>query len=96
MDQARQAGITIPIIPGIKPLRKMSQLTVIPKTFKVDLPKELTDEALLCKTDEDIKRLGVAWCVKQCRELMASGVPSLHFYALGAVDSVKEIASQIY
>ena len=96
VKQARQAGITIPIIPGIKPLRKMSQLTVIPKTFKVDLPKELTDEALQCKTDEDIKQLGIEWCVKQCRELMASGVPSLHFYALGAVDSVKEIASQIY
>ena len=96
LEKARQAGITMPIIPGIKPLSKMSQLTVIPKTFKVDLPQELADEALRCQTDEDVKRLGITWGIRQCKELMAHGVLSLHFYALGATESVKEIAKGIY
>ena len=96
LEKARQAGITMPIIPGIKPLSKMSQLTVIPKTFKVDLPLELADEALRCQTDEDVKRLGITWGIRQCKELMAQGVLSLHFYALGATESVKEIAKGIY
>ena len=96
VERAKEAGVTIPIIPGIKPLSRKSQLTVIPKTFKVDLPTELTNEALRCQTDEEVKRLGIAWGIKQCRELMKAGVPSLHFYALGAADSVREIARGIY
>ena len=96
VEKAREAGVTIPIIPGIKPLRKLSQLTVIPKTFKVDLPEELANEALRCQTDEDVKQLGIEWGVKQCKELMDAHVPSLHFYALGAADSVREIAKRIY
>ena len=96
VEKAREAGVTIPIIPGIKPLRKLSQLMVIPKTFKVDLPEELANEALRCQTDEDVKHLGIEWGVKQCKELMDAQVPSLHFYALGAADSVREIAKRIY
>ena len=96
VERAKGAGVTIPIIPGIKPLSRKSQLTVIPKTFKVDLPKELTDEILRCQNDEEVKRLGIDWGIRQCKELMQAGVPSLHFYALGAADSVKEIAKGIY
>lgn len=96
VDRARQAGITIPIIPGIKPFRKLSQLSVIPKTFKVDLPEELTHEALKCKNDDEARQVGIEWCVKQCRELMDHGVPSLHFYTVGATDSIREVAKQIY
>ncbi len=96
VERAKGAGVTIPIIPGIKPLSKKSQLTVIPKTFKVDLPKELTDEILRCQDDEEVKHLGINWGIRQCKELIQAGVPSLHFYALGAADSVKEIAMGIY
>ena len=96
VERAKGAGVTIPIIPGIKPLSKKSQLTVIPKTFKVDLPKELTDEILRCQNDDEVKCLGIAWGIRQCKELIQAGVPSLHFYALGAADSVKEIAMGIY
>ncbi|MDO4164646.1 MAG: methylenetetrahydrofolate reductase [NAD(P)H] [Bacteroides sp.] len=96
VDRARQAGITIPIIPGIKPFRKLSQLSVIPKTFKVDLPEELTHEALKCKNDDEASQVGIEWCVKQCRELIAHGVPSLHFYTVGATASIREVAKQIY
>ena len=79
VDEARKAGIKVPIIPGIKPLTKLSQLTVIPKTFRCDLPEELVKEATKCKTDDDMRELGVEWGVAQCKELMAHGVPSIHF-----------------
>ena len=96
VERAKGAGVTIPIIPGIKPLSKKIQLTVIPKTFKVDLPKELTDEILRCQNDDEVKCLGIDWSIRQCKELIQAGVPSLHFYALGVADSVKEIAMGIY
>lgn len=96
VEMARQQGITIPIIPGIKPLSKLSQLSAVPKTFHCDLPYELSSEAARCKTDDEVRRLGVEWAVGQCRELMAAGVPSLHFYTVSAVESIREIARQIY
>ena len=96
VEKAREAGITIPIIPGIKPLRKLSHLTMVPKTFKVDIPQELAQEALKCQTDEAIEALGVEWCINQCRELMAYGVPSIHFYSVGAVESIRQVAKVIY
>lgn len=96
VERARQQGITIPIIPGIKPFTKLSQLSMVPKTFKVDLPEPLATEAAKCKTDEEAARLGIEWCVEQCKELMAHGVPSIHFYTVSAVNSIKEVAKQIY
>ena len=96
VKKVREAGINIPIIPGIKPLRKKSQLTVIPKTFKVDIPDELVQEALKCETDEATEALGTEWCIHQCKELIAHGVPSIHFYSVGAVDSIKQVAKAIY
>ena len=96
VEQARAAGITCPIIPGIKPMKKLSQLSVIPKTFKVDIPEELAHEVQKCTTDEQVRQVGIEWCILQCRELMAHGVPSIHFYSIGAADSIREVARQIY
>ena len=96
VERARREGITIPIIPGIKPFKKLSQLSMIPKTFKVDLPEELTHELLKCTNDDEARHVGIEWCVKQCRELIDHGVPSLHFYSIGAADSIREVARQIY
>jgi methylenetetrahydrofolate reductase (NADPH) len=96
VEKARKAGIQVPIIPGIKPLTKLSQLTVVPKTFHCDLPEELAREAVKCKTDEEVKNLGIEWGVAQCKELMAHQVPSIHFYTVSAVDSIAEIARRIY
>ena len=96
VEQAKAAGINVPIIPGIKPFKKLSQLSMIPKTFKVDLPEELVKEALKCKTDAEAEQVGIEWCVAQCKELMSHGVPSIHFYSIGAVDSIKEVAKIIY
>jgi methylenetetrahydrofolate reductase (NADPH) len=96
VDRVRKEGIDIPIIPGIKPFRKQSQLTIIPKTFKVDIPQELALEALKCKTDEEASALGIEWCINQCQELIKHGVPSIHFYTVGAVESIKQVAKAIY
>ena len=96
VEKVRAAGINIPIIPGIKPFRKQSQLSVIPKTFKVDIPQELALEALKCTTEQETERLGIEWCIQQCKELIEYGVPSIHFYSVGAIDSIKEVAKVIY
>ena len=75
VEQARAQGITLPIIPGIKPFARLSQFTVVPKTFHCDLPEALAHEVLKCKTDEDAKQLGIAWGVEQCKELYAAVFP---------------------
>ncbi len=95
VEQARKAGVTIPIIPGIKPLAKLSQLTVVPKTFHVDLPEDLAREVVKCKTDEDAKLLGIEWATEQCRQLYDSGVNNIHFYTVSAVDSVVEVTNRL-
>lgn len=96
LSQAREAGVTIPIIPGLKPLTKLSQLSTVPKTFRCDLPFALSEELRRCKTDDEVKQVGIEWGVAQCRDLIAHGIPSLHFYTLSAVDSIRQIAGQIY
>ena len=94
--QAHALGITIPIVPGIKPLTKLNQISVIPKTFHCDLPESLHQEVLRCHTDEEVRQVGIEWATAQCRELLRQGVPNLHFYSMGAVDSICEIAKRIY
>ncbi len=96
VERARREGVEVPIIPAIKPLAKLSQLSNVPRTFHCDLPEELAREAVKCTTDEQVKQLGIEWGVAQCRELMAHGVPSIHFYTVSAVDSIAEIARRIY
>ena len=95
VEKARQRGITIPIIPGIKPMAKLSQLTVVPKTFHCDIPEALAKEIVKCKTDEQARRLGIEWTTQQCQELYEHGVKNIHFYTVSAVDSVVEVAKRL-
>ena len=95
VEAARAAGITIPIVPGLKPFAKLSQLTVVPRTFHCDLPQELASEVVKCKTDDDAKALGVEWTTEQCRQLYDAGVGNIHFYTVSAVESVKEVARRL-
>lgn len=96
VDDCRRAGITVPIIPGIKPVVKLDQLTVLPKIFACDIPEAFAAELRKCSSDAEAAEVGVEWCVAQCRDLMAHGVPGLHFYTLLASESVRRIAKQIY
>ena len=95
VEKARSMGITIPIIPGIKPLAKLSQLTVVPRTFHCDIPEPLAKEIVKCKTDEDARLLGIEWTTQQCRELYEHGINDIHFYTVSAVDSVVEIVKRL-
>ena len=96
VEKCRSAGITIPIIPGLKPLSTISQLTVLPSIFHIDVPCDLVKEAQLCKTNEEVRQVGVEWCIEQSRELKKRGVPCLHYYTMGKSDNVVKIAREIF
>ena len=95
VERARSIGITIPIVPGIKPFAKLSQLTMVPKTFHCDIPEELASLAKECKTDEEARRLGIEWATQQVKELYAHGFNNVHFYTVSAVKSVHEVVSRL-
>jgi len=79
----RDRGITIPVIPGLKPITTKKQLSMLPKVFHVDLPTDLSNAILQCKTDADVEQVGTEWLIQQSRELKKAGVPVLHYYTLG-------------
>jgi len=83
VKRCRDLGITIPIIPGLKPITTKKQLTVIPRTFYVDIPNELANEIMKCKNDEEVAAIGTEWLIQQSKELKKFGVPVLHYYTLG-------------
>ena len=96
VDCCRRNGINVPIVPGIKPLINMRQLTLLPQVFKVDLPEEFVHELLKCRTDAEAKQVGVEWCAHQSRDLFANGVKSIHFYSHNAVESVKKVLEKVF
>ncbi|MDD4116203.1 MAG: methylenetetrahydrofolate reductase [NAD(P)H], partial [Massilibacteroides sp.] len=96
VNRVRAEGVTVPIIPGIKPIVLKDQLTVLPRIFRSEIPEPLAAELRKCKTDDEAKAIGIEWGIQQCKDLIAHGVPSLHFYTMMATDSVKEIALQVY
>jgi methylenetetrahydrofolate reductase (NADH) len=96
VKNCREAGITIPIIPGLKPLTTKKQATLLPKTFKIDIPEELLNEVEKCNSDEDVKQAGIEWCVQQSKELIKFGVPCLHFYTMGNSAVVRKIAGSVF
>lgn len=92
VSRCRKAGIGVPIIPGIKPLSTSSHLTLLPETFSIDIPYDLSSEVSRVADDADrIYRVGVEWCVAQCRDLLAHGVPAIHFYTMGRTRNVAEV-----
>lgn len=94
--RCRQEGITIPIIPGIKPLGTLKHLDMIPKTFHIDFPEPLAKELEKCKSNDDVKAVGIEWATLQAKELKAANVPSIHFYTMNAGIAVEAIAKQVY
>lgn len=95
VDACRAIGITVPIIPGIKPVYTKKQLTILPKVFHIDLPAALSGEMIKCKTDADVEQVGTAWLLEQSRELKKAGVPALHYYTLGKPGIVADVVRQI-
>ncbi len=95
VEDCRAIGITVPIIPGIKPLTRASQLVSIPRVFYINLPDGLVDEVTAVNTKEAVKDVGIEWCISQCKELIEFGVPCLHFYTMGDSATVYKIISGI-
>lgn len=95
-DKCRAEGITVPIIPGLKPITSRSQISNLPRNFFIDMPDDLIDAIDRCKNDDDVKNVGIEWTIHQSRELMKRKVPCLHFYSMGKSTAIQHIASKLF
>ena len=86
----------MPIIPGLKPITTLKHINFLPKTFNIDIPEALADELEKCKNNDQVEKVGIEWGIEQCKELVASGIPVLHFYTMGKSKAVKEICKSIF
>ena len=93
---AKEIGINVPIIPGIKPLAVKRHLQILPQVFKIDLPQDLIDAVDVCKDNKAVRQVGVEFAIQQSKELLAAGVPVLHYYSMGKSDNIHRIASELF
>jgi methylenetetrahydrofolate reductase (NADPH) len=96
VDICRKVGINVPIIPGIKPLSRFSDLELLPQTFNIDLPEDLVDAVASCRTNAEVRQAGVEFAIQQSKELIAGGVPGIHYYTLGKANSVAKIVREVF
>ncbi len=96
VEKARQAGINVPIIPGIKPIAVKRHLQLLPQVFKIDIPETLINEVEKCKDNKAVRQVGVEWAIEQSKALQKFGVPVLHYYSMGKSDNIKAIASEMF
>lgn len=96
VKKCRDAGINVPIIPGLKPITTKRQVALLPKTFHINIPEDLHDEIEKCKSDKEAKEVGIEWSVQQSKELIKFGAPCLHFYTMGTSDTTRAVASKIF
>jgi methylenetetrahydrofolate reductase (NADPH) len=95
VEACRNAGIKVPIIPGIKPVSIKKHLNILPQTFKVDIPPDLSREMDKCKNNNEVRQVGIEWAIQQSKELIAAGVPIIHFFTMGKADNIRKIAEGI-
>lgn len=96
VKRCREAGIRVPIVPGLKPVSVKNHLHILPDTFHVDIPEALAKEVVAAKDNQAVRRIGVEWGIEQVRELRAAGVPSIHFYTMGKSDNITEIVQKSF
>ena len=96
VNMLKQAGITVPAVPGLKPLTTKKQLSILPKIFHIDIPEILVNEIEKCTDDKAVRQVGIEWAIQQSKELKAAGVPVLHYYTMGLADATQKIASQVF
>ena len=95
--RCREAGITVPIIPGLKPLSTARQVNMLPESFSLDIPVELTSEIAKAGDNKDaIYQIGTEWCIAQCKDLIAHGVPAVHFYTMGKSKNIVNILKECF
>ncbi|MFD0799315.1 methylenetetrahydrofolate reductase [NAD(P)H] [Maribacter chungangensis] len=93
---AKDMGIHVPIIPGIKPIAVKRHLQLLPQVFRIDLPQDLIDAVDDCKNNKEVRQVGIDWAIQQSKELKAAGVPVLHYYSMGKSDNIKAIARELF
>ena len=96
VDACRSIGLTVPIIPGLKPIKNLSHISFLPKFFHIDYPEDLSKELLKCKDNKQVEQLGIEWGVTQSKELKAANVPCIHYYSMGNSYSVQSIVKEIF
>ena len=96
VSQCRDAGITVPIIPGLKPVSTLGQLRTLPSTFNISIPDDLQKELENCKDNHAARQVGIEWCLMQSRELMKADVPALHYFTMGKSDNIREIVKNVF
>jgi methylenetetrahydrofolate reductase (NADPH) len=96
VQACRDLGITVPIIPGLKPITNKKQLTILPRIFHVDIPTDLSNAINKCKTDAECEQVGTEWLIQQSKELKAAGVPVLHYYTLGKPKVIRDVVSAVF
>lgn len=96
VEAARDMGINVPILPGIKPLAVKRHLQLLPQVFRVDLPEDLISAVEECKDNKAVRQVGVEWAIQQSQELKARGVPVIHYYSMGKSDNIKTIAEAVF
>ncbi len=96
VDRCRKAGITVPIIPGLKPISVARQIDLLPRSFHLDIPQDLVNEILKAKTKEQVYEAGVAWCMAQSQDLLRHGVPAIHYYTMGKADNIRKIVKTVF
>ncbi|HRG18095.1 MAG TPA: methylenetetrahydrofolate reductase [NAD(P)H] [Flavobacterium lutivivi] len=96
VEKCRTAGITVPIIPGLKPIATKKQLNLIPHRFSVEMPDDLIMAVVKAKDNDYVKQIGIEWCIAQSKELVAAGIPVLHYYSMGKAENIKAIAKEVF
>jgi methylenetetrahydrofolate reductase (NADPH) len=97
IDRARRAGITVPIVPGIKPLATRSHLSILPQTFNVDVPVDLVREVEKCGDNAAaVRSAGIEWAAMQAEGLKKAGLPVVHFYSMGRTDNIAAIVRRVF
>ncbi|MBO5979781.1 MAG: methylenetetrahydrofolate reductase [NAD(P)H] [Bacteroidales bacterium] len=97
VDKCRAAGITVPIIPGLKPISTYRQISVLPEAFSLDIPLELTREIAKAGDNKDkVYQIGTEWCTAQCKDLIAHGAPAVHFYTMGKSGNIVNILRECF
>ena len=96
VERLREAGITVPVIPGLKPISSQRQIDLLPRSFHIDIPQPLVDELRQAKTPEAAYQVGIEWAIQQSRELLAHGAPAIHYYTMAKTDNVCKIVKAIF
>lgn len=96
VERCRQAGITVPIIPGIKPISRKSDIDLLPQTFHVDLPGELVEEVSSVSSGAKVREIGMRYCIMQVRQLLDANVPGVHFYTQGNAEITANIVAKTF